>query len=565
MDVWHLLIDIVIILGASLLLGGICLRLGQSPLIGYLLAGMVLGGPGSIKLIYPSHEMDSIAELGVSLLLFGLGLEFSWPRLMSLGKKTLFSGFLQVIVTATLGALAAKLFGLNMTEATAIGAMIALSSTACVLRVLNDQAEIDSSYGRNALAILLVQDMAVVPLALLMSVLSQPDSDTSFIWPLLKILGMTSALVVALYVILNIIAVRALGTLTLKENRELTVLLAVATGLGSAWAAHAVGISPAMGAFVAGMFLGNSPFATQIRADVSSLRVVLLTLFFGAVGMVADPFWLFQNWLQVLGVVLLLLTGKTIIITAILVLLGKPFNIAVATGLCLSQIGEFAFVLGTIGKDAEILTDDTYQLIVSATIVTLFLSPYLVIYAQRWGTWIDRFIRPGMRQHAYVEQRSAHYSPDFIIIGFGPAGQRASLPLQEIANRVLVLDLNSAGIRKAQEFGFAGQIGDSSQPEVLEHAGVPTAHTAIITLPHHRTALQTVEEIKALNPDITILIRCRYQIHTQEFLDAGVHLVAGDEENVGNELAEGVRQQIASLEQSRQAHETEESSNAGEH
>ncbi|QDU81436.1 Glutathione-regulated potassium-efflux system protein KefC [Polystyrenella longa] len=547
MDVWHLLLDIVLLLSASLLFGGICLRFGQSPLVGYLLAGMLLGGPGGVELIHPSHEIDSIAELGVSLLLFGLGLEFSWGRLTSLGKKTLFSGFLQVIITATLGTGTALLFHLGITEAIAIGAMVALSSTACVLRVLNDQAQIDSSYGRNALAILLVQDIAVVPLAMLMSVLAQPDSDTSFIWPLLKILGMTAVLIVALYILLNFVAVRALGRLTLKENRELTVLLAVATGLGSAWAAHAAGISPAMGAFVAGMFLGNSPFATQIRADISSLRVVLLTLFFGAVGMVADPFWLIQNWLQVSAVVLMLLAGKTIIITAILVLLGKPFRIAVATGLCLSQIGEFAFVLGTIGKEASVLSDETYQLIVSSTIVTLFLSPYLVINAQRWGTWIERLVKPGSRQHEHVEPESDHPQPDFIIVGFGPAGQRASVPLQDVAERVLVLDLNSNGIKKAREFGFAGQVGDSSQTEVLEHAGAATAHTVIITVPHHNTALQTLEGVKALNAEARVFVRCRYQIHTQEFLDAGAYLVAGDEENVGDQLAASIREEIQLL------------------
>ncbi|MEZ6048071.1 MAG: cation:proton antiporter [Planctomycetaceae bacterium] len=554
MDVWHLLLDIVLLLGASLLLGGLCLRFGQSPLVGYLLAGMLLGGPGGIELIHPGHEIESIAELGVSLLLFGLGLEFSWQRLTSLGKKTLFSGFLQVIITALLGTWISSLFGLGMKESVAIGAMIALSSTACVLRVLNDQAEIDSSYGRNALAILLVQDMAVVPLALIMSVMSQPDSETSFIWPLLKILGMTSILVVVLYVFLNIIAVRALGTLTLKENRELTVLLAVATGLGSAWAAHAVGISPAMGAFVAGMFLGNSPFATQIRADISSLRVILLTLFFGAVGMVADPFWLVQHALLVTGVVLLLLAGKTLIISLILVVLGKPLRIAVATGLCLSQIGEFAFVLGTIGKDAGVLATDTYQLIVSSTIVTLFLSPYLVIYAQRFGTGIERLLKPGMKEETAKDSSGDHPQPDYIIIGFGPAGERASIPLQENAAKVMVLDLNKAGIKKAMEAGFAGQIGDSTQIEVLEHAGVAHAHTIIITVPHHTTALQALEAIKVLNPEANVMVRSRYQIHTQEFLDSGAHQVVGDEENVGDQLAASLREQIQLI-QSRQESE----------
>ena len=223
-----------------------------------------------------------------------MGLEFSVERLKKLGAKPLLGGVAQVILTILLGVAGAKLFGLNFREAIAVGMMIALSSTAVVLRILVESGEIEMPHGRNSLGVLLTQDVAVVPLALLMTILGGEGSAVEVAWSVGKLSLMAAGLIACLYVLTRL-AVLALGTLTLQRNRELTVIFAVVSGLGSAWAAHAVGISPALGAFVAGMLLGSSAFATQIRADVAPLQVVLLTLFFGAAGMMADPLWILAN------------------------------------------------------------------------------------------------------------------------------------------------------------------------------------------------------------------------------------------------------------------------------
>ena len=216
--------------------------------------------------------------------------------------------------------------------------MLSLSSTATVFRVLIDRGEIDSLHGRNSVGILLVQDMAVVPLAILMAILGEGGTPGEIAIVVLEIIALAVGLIVLLYLFLNKVAVKALATLTLEQNRELTILLAVVVGFGSTWAAHAVGLSPALGAFIAGMFLGSSTFATQLRADISSLRVVLLTLFFGAVGMVADPLWILQNFGFVLVVAVLMVIGKTTIIWGILRTMGKTGRSSLATGLCLAQV-----------------------------------------------------------------------------------------------------------------------------------------------------------------------------------------------------------------------------------
>jgi len=538
MDLWQLIPDIVLLLGACLLAGGIFSRLGQSPLVGYVLAGMILGGPGSLHVVGSEREIEAVAELGVALLLFGIGLEFSWRRVRSLGWPLLAGGSAQVLATLiAAAAVALAFFSVSPSEAFAVGAMVALSSTAVVLRVLVDRAEIDSAHGRASLAVLLVQDIAVVPLALMLTLLGGPGSPRGIVFEVGTVLAAAAALVLALYLLLNKIAVWALGSLTLERNRELTVLIAVVTGLGSAWAAHRSGISPALGAFVAGMFLGGSPFATQIRADVASLRVVLLTLFFGAAGMVADPIWIYSNAGPVLGLAAVLLVGKALVAWLVLTLAGQPRTVALAAALCLAQIGEFAFVLGTLGRDGGIVGPSTYLLIVSTAIVLLVITPYVIPVAPRIAI---RLASRGSRRSGADAAGAglvAHRAVDVLIIGFGPAGEIAARALVGTDQRVHVVDLNPAGLRKARDCGFEASVGDATQHDVLEHAGAASAHTVVITVPDRRTAIAALDVARRLAPSARILVRARYHIHVHEFESAGADVVVGDEDQVGNALA----------------------------
>ena len=534
MDLWIILRDIVVLLGACLLVGGLFSRFGQSPIVGYLLAGMFLGGPGSLHLVSSEHEIEAISELGVALLLFSLGLEFSVERLKKLGPKPLLGGVAQVGVTVLLAFAGAKAFGLGGKEAIAFGAMVSLSSTAVVLRILMERGDFEMPHGRNSLGVLLTQDMAVVPLALLMTILGGEGTASEVAWNVGKLLLMAGGLIVGLF-LLTKVAVLALGTLTLHRNRELTVIFAVVTGLGAAWASHAVGISPALGAFVAGMLLGSSAFATQIRADVSPLQVVLLTLFFGAAGMVADPIWIGKNWHIVGSVVAALTVGKLVVIWAIFVVLGQTSRVAAATGLCLAQIGEFAFVLGSIGRTSSVVTEDVYALIVSAAIVSFFLSAFLVPVAPRFGNWIAGLF--GSEQPLTDEATALSEPPEVAIIGFGPAGQIAARPLVDKGVRVVVIDLNREGVHKAEQLGFQGQVGDATQSEVLEHARLRECKAVVITVPHHRSAMTILSHVRKDAPQSHVIVRSRYELHTNDYTAAGAHAVAGDEEVVGESLA----------------------------
>jgi len=545
MDLWTLLGNIVVLLAASLLLGGLLSRFGQSPLVGYLVAGMLLGGPGSLHVVGSESEIEAVAELGVALLLFSLGLEFSIERLKKLGMLSLVGGALQVVMTIVAGAGVAYLCGLQAAEAVAVGALISLSSTAVVLRTLMDRNELEMPHGRNSLAVLLTQDIAVVPLAILMTLLAGGGSAAEVAWDTGKLMLMAAALVLGLF-LLNKVAVLVLGALTLQRNRELTIIFAIVTGLGSAWAAHSVGLSPALGAFVAGMLLGSSVFATQVRADVSSLRIVLLTLFFGAAGMVADPVWIFQNWHIVAMVTLAVTAGKLFIIWAIFQLLGQTARVSSATGLCLAQIGEFAFVLGSIGVAGGVVAPETYALIVSVTIVSFFLSAALVPAAPHFGNRVAMLF--GAKPVVY-EENTATNGPDVVIIGFGPAGEIAAQPFIDRDYQLTVIDLNRKGVHRAEQLGFHGVVGDATQSDVLEHAHIAQAKAVVITVPHHASAMTILGQVRHLAPHAHVVVRSRYQLHTSDFVAAGAHAVVGDEEQVAASLAGHLSQWLESQEE----------------
>ena len=549
MDVWGTLFDILILLLTALVLGAVCERLRQSPIVGYLAAGTLLG-PNALQFVSSASDVNALAELGVGLLLFTIGLEFSWRRVRRLGPAALGGGTAQVIVTLGLGAAAAFLFGSPPRSALAIGSIVALSSTACVLRLLVARAELESIHGRHALGILLTQDIAVVPLVLLVKALGSDGSVLQVGMDLLKTLGGAVVLILVFYLLFNLVVPRVLHLEALHRDRDLPILLAIVTGLGSAWASHRLGLSPALGAFVAGMLLAGSPFATQIRADVASIRTLLATLFFSAIGMLGDPVWFARHVPAVLALVLAIVVGKAVIVWVILRLFGRTHVNALATGICLGQVGEFSFVLAVVGRQT-LIGDDLFKLLISATIATLFLTPYLVALAPGVSVAIVTRLQR-MKLITLTSLGTAAGPPgtagDLIIIGFGPAGLAVGQTLERQADRVSVIDLNPRTIRSAHQLGFRGHVGDAKNAEVLRHVGITSATTAVVTIPDPAAAVAIVELIRSIAPDVHIIARARYHRYRADLESAGAHEVIDEEQHVGARLAGRLRRRLHALE-----------------
>jgi CPA2 family monovalent cation:H+ antiporter-2 len=537
-----------------MLLGAIAERLRQSALLGYLVAGILLG-PNTLGLIATREEVETLAELGVALLLFTIGLEFSWRRLRRTGAPGLVGGSAQVLVTLLLVAVGASLMGLDLRSSVALGAMIALSSTATVLRILVARAQLDSVHGRTALGVLLVQDVAVVPLIVLVTVMNDGSGLRRTALTVIEALGAALLLFTAFFITVNYIVPLLLRVTVTRGYRELPILLAIVVGLGSAIAAHELGLSPALGAFIAGMLMAESPYATQIRADISALRTLLITLFFSSIGMFANPVWAAAHWLPITLLVFAIVIGKTLVVWLIMRLLRQTDRSALAAGLCLAQVGEFSFVLAEIcrqrilddGTTTGFLDPELFALLISATIVTLFLTPYLAAWAPRIANrlveWRERgrFAPPAPR----LEQPADAPTGDHIvIIGYGPSGEAVGETLAEHPERVVVVDLNPKLVRAAQLLGFRAQLGDARAGEVLENLQLTQAAAVVVTVPDPETSRSIIHHVRAQAPRVPILARSRYHIHRFELELAGAQVVVDEERVTGARLAQALWQRV---------------------
>lgn len=532
MDIWSKLMELVMLLGCAFIFGGMAQKFKQSPILGYILAGVVVGP------VLANREMvTQVAELGVALLLFSIGLEFSFAQLRRMGKMAFGAGSLQILATMGLVTLVMAAFT-GLPRAVATGALIALSSTTIVLRVLVDRSEMESVHGRASLAILLLQDMAIVPLVILISLLAPAGDQTSLLVHMGKLLAAVAGLVLVLYLLLYQLIPRLLSSSLLFANRELTVLFAVSTGLGATWAAHAAGISPALGAFVAGMLLGESPFAAQVRADIGSLRTMMVTLFFASVGMFIKPLWFVTHLHYILPAALAIFSGKALVIYFVTRGFGLDRRHALATGIVMGQVGEFSFVLATTARDRGLMGMTAVDLIVSVTIVLMLATPYMVSYARPLSDWVLGVVfRKRAGSVPLEEEVPSGEKGRVLLVGLGPAGRHVVQTLKAGGFTPVIIDVNPAGRRFARKEGIEIHLGDASQEDILHHAGLHTACMAVVTVPDPGISAQIVRAVRRLEPELPMVVRCRYNRHHQDLAAAGATVVVDEEITVGEMLS----------------------------
>lgn len=534
MSPWILIFDVVVVLGMALLAGSLAERFRQNAIIGYLLTGVLLG-PAGFGFVREVSEIQAVSELGVALLLFAIGLEFSLTKLRELGPLAALGGTAQLVLTAAFSAAVAHALGLSPAEALALGAAISVSSTAVVLRVLVDRAELESSHGRNALGILLLQDLALVPLGLLVTAAGKEQSGVHALRELLS-----SGAWAVVFVALSYVTVRfALPSLfreaSALRNRDLPVVLAVFVALGSAWASHGLGLSPILGSFVGGMLLAETPFAAQIRADIGPLRAVLVTLFFASIGLAV----VLPSATELLHVCLIaaaILVLKAAVVTGILTAFRRGFREAVATGVTLAQTGEFSFVLLDLGLTLNVVSRAAFQMLAASSVLTLLATPYLISLGSRLDQ-ITRDVQDHLRRKGGTQRKAGRGL--VLVVGYGPAGQRTTEALKAAKIPFLVLELNPSAVA-AHRNATPMQVGDATQAGILEHAGVGQALALVVTTPDPRTSQLIVHQARRLAPRIPIIARARYHMHAPALLRAGANEVIDEEEVVGESVGAAI-------------------------
>jgi CPA2 family monovalent cation:H+ antiporter-2 len=526
--------DLLIILMFSVPVAFACLRLKLPLLVGLMLTGIVIG-PYGLGLIKELEAIEILAEIGVMLLLFTIGLEFSLHRLREMKRLVLVGGGLQVALTIAAVTLVAVLFGRGFNQALFFGFLVTLSSTAIVLKSYAERKEVDAPHGRAGVGILLFQDISIVLMMLLVPVLGGKDA-ASFGAVAAKLGGSLVGLIVIIAAAWFLVPVMLKQIVRLKSP-EVLLLLVVLLCLGISFVTAQFGLSLALGAFIAGMVLAESDFSHQVTADILPFRDVFNSIFFVSIGMLLSFSALVENAFTVFLWVVFLVVGKALIVWAVIQFLGFPQRVAAMTALGLAQIGEFSFVLAKAGRVVDLLPDSDYQSFLGASIISMIITPFMIAAAPRFGYFVQRVVpdKKGSEDIESDPEEDLHITSTgglnnhVIIVGYGLNGRNLARVLRAVTVSYTILELDAEVVREAKEKGEKINFGDATRREVLHHAAIENANALVLAMSDPQAARRTVNQARELNPKIYIVVRTRYTSEITELLKAGADEVIPEE------------------------------------
>lgn len=524
----------------------LCLRLKLPLLVGLMLTGMAIG-PYALGLIKELESIEILAEIGVMLLLFTIGLEFSLARLREMKRLVLIGGGLQVALTTAAVAGLSTMLGRPTKQAIFFGFLVALSSTAIVLKSYVDRHEVDAPHGRAGVGILLFQDISIVFMLLAIPLLGGDDivSFTSIAIDLGGSLLALVLIVVGAWFLLP----KFLHQVVNLRSPEVFLLTIVLFALGMSWVTSHFGLSLALGGFIAGVVLADTEYSHQITTEVLPFRDVFNSIFFVSIGLLLSLTALVSNFAVVILLVVALVLGKAIIIWAIIRILGSPQRIATMTALGLAQIGEFSFVLARSGQKVNLLSDNDYQIFLAAAVISMIATPFLIASAPRIGFFIQSILSDGKRSGIEnVEDEEIHMTSSgglqqhVIIVGYGLNGRNLARVLRAVGIPYVVLEVNAAEVQRAKDKGEKINFGDATRREVLSHAAIDKAWAMVLAMSDPHAARRTVKQARAMNSDLHIIVRTRYVAEITELHNLGANEVIPEEFETSIEIFSRVLQ-----------------------
>lgn len=509
------LTQVVVLLAMAVLAVVLFRRLHLPPILAYLSAG-ILAGPGGLGWVGDTEGMLHLAEFGIVFLLFSLGLEFSIPKVLALRRVVFGAGPLQVLLTGVPVAALMWLLGFTPAVALIAGGAFALSSTAIVIRDLIARGAVNTGYGRATTGVLLFQDLAAVVMLVLLPVLANPETGNPGLAAIIT-LGKALALFIGIYVIGKWILPRALEETGRARSDEVFVMTALLLALLAAWVTHALGLSMALGAFLAGMMLGESHFRHQIEADIRPFRDLLLGLFFMGVGMLVSPALFATHWHWILLGAAVLMLFKLALISLLLRWLGERTETALRSGILLAQGGEFGFVLVALAVSHGLMDNEQAGVLVSITVLTMAVTPALL---DNSGALTRRLLRQWEQEPdtpAVDEATTGHV----LLCGYGRVGQNLMRYLTRFHHQAVAIDTDLVRIQEASQAGERIIFGDATRKEILERAGIHRASLLVITFDDARQAERILHTVHQLRPDLRVLVRTRDDTHLDDLLQAG--------------------------------------------
>ena len=514
--------NLLIILASSLVVIALFRRLSLPPVLGYLSVGLMVG-PTALDWVNDSEELPDLAELGVVFLLFSLGLEFSLSKMLALRHVVFGLGSLQVLCTGLILGGVLALFGMPLSAALMLGTGLALSSTAIVSKELTSLGEIFSSHGQNAIGVLLFQDVVAVLLLTLVPVFAG-NSEHAWYWALPATLGKTLVLFFGLLLASRWLLPRLFHEVAASHSAELFVLLALVIVLLTAWLTHLLGLSPALGAFLAGMLLGESHYRHQIEADIRPFRDILLGVFFVSIGMLIDLQLFIDHSLLILGLTLALLLIKGSVVAILLKLRGSDGETAWRSGLALAQGGEFCFALMAQMQLTQMIPSHLSSLLLAATFSSMLLTPLLL----RAAPVITARLHRKPNQAAQLEEISAQNAElqgHVVICGYGRVGQSIGRFLRHEHLRFIALDDDPVRVQEASAAESCVHYGDCRRGDLLAAVGLERARLLVIAVDKTDIALAVLKAARRLDRNVPILVRTRDDSQLAELKAAGANEV----------------------------------------
>lgn len=526
---YELLKSLEVIFIASAVVILLLYRLKIPSLVGFIIAGIIIG-PYGVALIKDIHFVQILAEIGVILLLFTIGIEFSMARLFRIRKAVLGGGGTQVLLTIVLSAAMTYVAIGDINKSIFFGFLYALSSTAIVLKLLAERGEIDSPHGHTMVGILIFQDLCIVPLMLFIPVLS--GNGVNIIDVVAK-MGKAAVIISTVLLSARWIVPALLHQVVRTKSRELFLTTIILLCLGIALLTSRFGLSLALGAFLAGLIISESEYAHQAISDILPFKDSFMGLFFVSIGMLMDLEFVFNNSLRIAAVVALIFGLKIVTGTASALLIGNSLRTSVLTGLGLAQIGEFSFVLAIAGRASGLISEAFYQIFLSSSVVTMIMTPFMLNAASSVSEWLAErplFKRLSRRRKTLEGEGSPRKRHDHVIIvGFGLNGRNLAKVSREAEIPYVVLEMNSDTVREMRRKGEPIYYGDGASKEILHKMSIETARLLVIAISDPVSTRRIVSIGRQENPAVYIIVRTRYLIEVDELKSLGADEVIPEE------------------------------------
>ena len=523
--------DVIIIFGLAIVVIFICSRIYIPATVGLLITG-IIASPHGLGLIHSVEEVEILAEIGVVLLLFTIGIEFSMENLLRVKRTVLLGGTAQVVITILVTFFIALKAGMPVTHGLFAGFLVALSSTAIVLKIFQDRAEIETPQGRTSLAILIFQDIIVVPMMIILPLMAGGSSENMLnaVFGLMKGAG----IIVLVILCARWVVPKVLFLIARVRSRELFLLSIIFICFSVAFLTHYVGLSLALGAFLAGLIISETEFSHETLGSILPFKDIFTSIFFVSMGMLLDVGFLFNHPLQVTIMTMSVISIKCLVVLIAVLIVGLPLRIAVLTGLSLCQVGEFSFILFMKGADLGLFRGEYYQLFLNVAVISMGLTPVMIYLSHQLASKVDKIparnrLLTGWRNNLISRIIEKKVSDHIIIIGFGLNGRNLAKTLKASGIDYIVVETNPDTVSAERKRGEPIFFGDATREGVLKGAGIFDARVLVVVIADPAATQRVVNTARKINPKIYIIARTRFMSEMETLTRMGANEVIPEE------------------------------------